>query len=176
MGQSFMKWPILPQMRQQRSLGATSPSVSTSGSKKYSCRQNKVTYKVNALQFHHNMFMWLWIPTIWLGYTGGKALTGVPNTVLPLMKAFMMKLVTVGWKGRCEKTRKSIWREIKRAGQRRRDNRGQKTTKDWIIILFLDRPAPRLWFKSNGSVIWTEERKQNFLSHLPYKSSLKTKN
>lgn len=37
MGQSFMKWPILPQMRQQRSLGATSPSVSTSGSKKYSC-------------------------------------------------------------------------------------------------------------------------------------------
>lgn len=36
MGQSFMKWPILPQMRQQRSLGATSPSVRTSGSKKYS--------------------------------------------------------------------------------------------------------------------------------------------
>lgn len=39
MGQSFMKWPILPQMRQQRSLGATSPSVRTSGSKKYSCNR-----------------------------------------------------------------------------------------------------------------------------------------
>lgn len=25
---------------------------------------------------------------------GGKALMGVPNTVLPLMKAFMMKFVT----------------------------------------------------------------------------------
>lgn len=36
MGQSFMKWPILPQIRQQRSLGATSPSVRISGSKKYS--------------------------------------------------------------------------------------------------------------------------------------------
>lgn len=35
-GQSFMKWPILPQIRQQRSFGATSPSVRTSGSKKYS--------------------------------------------------------------------------------------------------------------------------------------------
>lgn len=33
--------------------------------------------------------------TIREGYTGGKAFTGVPNTVLPLMKAFMMKLVTV---------------------------------------------------------------------------------
>lgn len=39
-GQSFIKWPILPQMRQQRSLGATSPSVRTSGSKKYSCKTN----------------------------------------------------------------------------------------------------------------------------------------
>lgn len=39
-----MKCPILPQMRQQRSLGATSPSVRTSGSKKYSCnRQGQVT-------------------------------------------------------------------------------------------------------------------------------------
>lgn len=43
-----MKCPILPQMRQQRSLGATSPSVRTSGSKKYSCdRQRQVTLMAN---------------------------------------------------------------------------------------------------------------------------------
>lgn len=36
MGQSFMKCPIFPQIRQHLSFGASSPSVSTSGSKKYS--------------------------------------------------------------------------------------------------------------------------------------------
>lgn len=47
MGQSFMKWPILPQMRQQRSLGATSPSVRTSGSKKYSYgRWKQITFSM----------------------------------------------------------------------------------------------------------------------------------
>lgn len=42
MGQSFMKWPILPQVLQHLSFGANSPSVSTSGSKKYSCRRTKI--------------------------------------------------------------------------------------------------------------------------------------
>lgn len=49
----------------------------------------------------------LQILTIWLGYTEGKALTGVPNTVLPLMKAFMMKLVTVLM------TKKDTWEDEK---------------------------------------------------------------
>lgn len=42
MGQSFMKCPILPQVLQHLSFGANSPSVSTSGSKKYSCRRNHI--------------------------------------------------------------------------------------------------------------------------------------
>lgn len=55
MGQSFIKWPILPQMRQQRSFGATSPSVRTSGSKKYSCKQMKTNHVFNGIQrFHDN--------------------------------------------------------------------------------------------------------------------------
>lgn len=37
-----MKWPILPQVLQHLSFGASSPSVSTSGSKKYSCRRRHI--------------------------------------------------------------------------------------------------------------------------------------
>lgn len=33
--------------------------------------------------------------TISLGYSGGKPFMGVPNTLLPLMNAFMIKFVTV---------------------------------------------------------------------------------
>lgn len=37
---------------------------------------------------------------------GGKALCGVPNTRLPLIKAFMMKLVTEGKRWEIKYTRK----------------------------------------------------------------------
>lgn len=42
MGQSFMKCPIFPQIRQHLSFGASSPSVRTSGSKKYSYKNTAV--------------------------------------------------------------------------------------------------------------------------------------
>lgn len=42
MGQSFMKWPIFPQIRQHLSFGASSPSVRTSGSKKYAYKNTAV--------------------------------------------------------------------------------------------------------------------------------------
>lgn len=50
--------------------------------------QRKYTYLENLKSTFH-------VLTISLIYTGGKTFKGVPNTLLPLMKAFMMKLVTV---------------------------------------------------------------------------------
>ncbi len=111
---------------------------------------------------HANMVFTLQILTIWLGYTEGKALTGVPNSVLPLMKAFMMKLVTVLM------TKNKDVRRQENTFEKTRSMRQEIKTRTEIIVLFLDRPAPRLWFRSNGSVIWKREEKATQLNNERY--------
>ncbi len=132
------RWePLLPQweLQDQKSTPATVQHKS-----QFQCLRI-TTQKANEM-------LRLCIPTIWLGYSRGKALIGVPNTVLPLMKAFMMKLVTVWWQN------KEAWDDekilLKRKENKAFMSRGIKTETN---ILFLDRPAPRLWFRSKGSII-----------------------
>lgn len=149
MGQSFMKWPILPQMRQQRSFGATSPSVRTSGSKKYSCGE------------------WRQITFLMLNNSNTKFANVAENTY---HLAGVHRRKGCDWRAKhCSAIDESLHDEVshclwkrKRIYLKRKDDKGNMTTEDrketHMIVLFLDRPAPRLWFRSNGSVIQTEEK------------------